>query len=164
MVAQPALDVLEATGAEQLLRAARAAPPSAPAGRTGSRPCGSIATWVNWVTFMPSSRVTRCPVSSSRLDSGAQPPSTLLATIVTDACCVVVPVPRFLGRSQAGERTIRNRRPRQRGLEADPGGDAGRGVVAAQPAGGVAVAGDVAVEREADGVEDAGLARPGRRR
>jgi hypothetical protein len=48
---------------------------------------------------------------------------------------------------------------RQRRLEDDPRGDVGGRVVGAQPLGRGAVAGHVAVEGEADGVEDAGLPR-----
>ena len=48
----------------------------------------------------------------------------------------------------------------QRRLERDLGGDSGLGLVGAQPLGGAAVAGHVAVQREADGVEHAGLAGP----
>ena len=50
---------------------------------------------------------------------------------------------------------------RQRHLEAHPRCDAVGGLVAAQPLGGAAVTGDVAVQREADGVEDARLAGTG---
>src|SRR5918993_1884931 len=47
---------------------------------------------------------------------------------------------------------------RQRCLQHDTGDDVVGGVVRAEPLGGGPVSGDVAVEREADGVEDAGLA------
>ena len=42
------------------------------------------------------------------------------SAITTRACSVVVPVPRFFGRSQAGERSMRNRRPDRRRLEHHP--------------------------------------------
>ena len=69
---------------------------------------------------MPTRWVTRWPVSSSRLASWCQAPSRRSESR-TEACSVVMPVPRFLGRSQAGERTIRNRRPDRVSLEADRG-------------------------------------------
>ena len=53
-------------------------------------------------------------------------------------------------------------RPRIVTSSVTDGPAAGRGVVAAQAAGAVALAGDLAVEGEAEGVEDGGLARAGR--
>ncbi|MFD0536018.1 hypothetical protein ACFQY7_21990 [Actinomadura luteofluorescens] len=60
---------------------------------------------------MPSIRVTRSPASSSRVVSPTQPPCSNSST-TTLACSVVVPDPRSFGRSQAGERETRRRRPR----------------------------------------------------
>ena len=70
-------------------------------------------------------------------------------------------MPRFLGRSQAGERVNRKVRAPMLSLQDDPRFGAGLGLVAAQVASRVPVAGHLAVQREADRVEHAGLARAG---
>ena len=93
-----------------------------------NRPWGSIATWVNWVQVIPSRPVTSCPASSSRLVSATHSPSRCSST-TTWACTRVVPVPRRLGRSHAGERV--NRKVRAPTLarsttRARPGGRRGR--------------------------------------
>ncbi len=125
------------------------------------RPWGSIATWVNWARFMPTRRVTRWPVSSSRVDSVTHSPS-IRSAIVTEACSVVVPEPRSLARSHAGERAIRKRRPDRVASSVTRGRVPGAAWSAAQPLGRATVAGHVAVQREADRVEHAGLAGAGR--
>ena len=72
----------------------------------------------------------------------------------------MVPVPRFFGRCQAGDRVMRRRRPATVSSSTTRGTRVGAGVVAAQA---VLLAGsrDVAVQGEADGVEQARLAGPG---
>ena len=71
--------------------------------------------WQNCGRLSPRRLVTRWPVSSRRVDSGCHGvASSSLARrseITTRACSVVNPEPRFLGRCQAGERSMRNRRP-----------------------------------------------------
>ena len=66
-----------------------------------NRPWGSIATWENWVRFMPTRSVTRWPVSSSRVDSGTQAPSTR-SLMPHRRLLGGRPVPRFLGRLPGG--------------------------------------------------------------
>ena len=74
------------------------------------------------------------------------------------ACTDDQPVPRFFGRRNSGERVIRSRRVPAVSSSVTRGTASGARVVAAQPALG-ARAGHVGVQGEADGVEQAGLAR-----
>ena len=136
---------------------------SGPARRKVAKsPWGRSTTVVNCWASMPSSPDSRWPASSSREASGSQRPSTSSRTR-TDACSVVVPVPRALGRVHAGERRTSIRRLPTVSSHSTAGCDARRRVVAAQR--GVPQRGPRArhhpVEREADGVEQAGLARAG---
>ena len=108
---------------------------------------------------MPRRPPTRSPTSSSLVETGCHSPS-MLSESATEACWLVVPVPRFLGRCHAGERTNRNRRP-DRVASSVTSGATGVGVVGAQPLGGAALPGDLAVQREADCVQHAGLAGSG---
>ena len=154
-VDQPALDLLEPPGAEESLQ--HGVPLRELARRNAwNLPWGSIATWVNWVQVMPSSPVTSWPASSSRLVSGDPLPAALLL----DDDVGLHPggaVPRRLGRSHAGERVNRNVRAPTL-TRSTTRGSARVGLVAAQVPRAVPVAGDLAVEREADRVQHAGLA------
>ena len=125
-----------------------------------NRPWGSIATWVNWVQVMPSSPVTSCPASSSRLVSAIHS-SPRRSSTTTWAWTRVVPLAAALGSLPGGgagepERAAAHAEPQHHAR----GGER-VGLVAAEVPRGVPVAGDLAVEREADGVEHAGLAGPG---
>ena len=73
-------------------------------------PCGSSTTWKNWSALMPSSGSSSAAASSMRVDTEAQLPARS-SSRWTRACSVVVPAPRALGRSCAGLRVIRQRRP-----------------------------------------------------
>ena len=104
--------------------------------------------------------MTRWPASSRRLVSAVHSPSRSSST-TTCAWTRVVPVPRRLGRSQAGERVNRKVRPPMLSRSTTRGSASGAAWSLRRCLAVCAVAGDLAVEGEADGVEHAGLAGAG---
>ncbi len=71
-------------------------------------PCGSSTTWKNCSYDMPSRSSTARATSSIRVIPSPSQPSSQVSEHF--AGWVVKPPPRFFGRSNSGERTIRNRR------------------------------------------------------
>ena len=114
---------------------------------------------------MPTSRVTRCPVSSRRVLSGCHASAPSSRASLRDHHAGLLgrrAGAALLGAGPGRGAVDAEPAARQRGLEHDARDHVVAGVVGAQPLGAGAIAGDVAVEREADGVEDAGLAGAGR--
>ncbi len=75
-------------------------------------PCGRSTTWQNCSRLMPSSWVTSSPISWwERLRSFQAAAVASYSRSQVWALSSVVPVPRFLGRSQGGWRVTSNRRP-----------------------------------------------------
>ena len=67
-------------------------------------PCGRSATWVNWSTSMPRRPVISAVTSVAPVATGFASPSLHR---LAPAASVVVPSPRFLGRSHSGVRSTR---------------------------------------------------------
>ena len=160
VLAQPELDLLEPAGAEELLQQPLAV--LGPGAQEGLEPAlGEHRDLGELGEVHPDQAADQ--VTGLVEAAGERHPLAVASarSTVTEACWTVVPEPRFLGRSQLGERTIRNRRPARVASSRTHGAHRGVGLVGAQPLGGSSVAGHVAVEREADRVEHAGLARAG---
>ena len=150
-------------------RAGRAAWPRASASARRKRaksPCGSSTTWQNCSRLMPSSWPISSPISWwERLSAFQSPrrPRRTRAASSGPRSRGECRVPRFLGRVCSGRRVISSRRPptvSSRTTSVRVPGAAWS--LRSAAAGLLAGAGHRAVQREADGVEDGGLARAGR--
>lgn len=86
---------------------------SAPERRKSQKvPCGSIATWVNCPTVMPSSSSSSCWASSIRVARVVHSVPAERSCTSTVACWVTCPrLALLLGRAHRGERVTRSRRP-----------------------------------------------------
>ena len=122
-------------------------------------PCGSSTTWKNWSALMPSSGSSSAAASSMRVETVDHCPAHSSSRRMR-ACSVVVPVPRALGRSCAGLRVNAPAPSAEGHLELDLGADRRVGVVGPQAPRAAADTRHPAVQREADAVEQGGLARP----
>lgn len=108
-LAEQGLDGGEAAGVEEPAEQA-AAGRLVGAQELRELPCGSSTTWQNCSRLMPSSCSISSPISWWERLSGSQP-SPVCSRSRLWALSLVVPVPRFLGRSCSGRRVISNRRP-----------------------------------------------------
>ena len=142
---QPLLHRAEPAGAEQPLQ--QFAPSSASACRNfANSPCGSSTTWKNCSADMPIRSAISASASPTRVDGAQDPP-------VSSSSSDLRRRGRGAGAAELGSFLFRltgdpQPAPAERRLEADLGGGAGRGVVRAEPARLVPLAGDPAVEGE----------------
>lgn len=97
-------------------RVSKSRPSSRPRAASSARrkransPCGNSTTWQNCSRLMPSSCSISSPISWwERLRASQRSPSYSRSQLC--ALSLVVPVPRFLGRSCSGRRVISRRRP-----------------------------------------------------
>ncbi len=112
LLGQPLLDPAEPVGTEQPLQQLGALSGVA-VQELANWPCGNRTTWWNCSADMPSRSDSSASTSPARVERElpTAPALSSHSSSATLAGSVVPPTPRTLGRSCAGERVIRSRRP-----------------------------------------------------